>query len=138
MHRTSRFYTDQKINLKWPKWCFIFFCGVDFFVNQKINLTWPKWWYVFFCMVNFFVSLFGLIFWKKFFARLSREEPIHKKLFKYVERHISVFRAWHDAWTIAHAHAVTCANQEKGVGGCWKACPKLKLCGLISPAPNAK
>ena len=30
-------------------------------------------------------------------------------------------------------------NQEKwGFGGRWKACPKLKLCGLISPTPNSK
>ena len=30
----------------------------------------------------------------------------------------SVFRAWHDVWTTACAYAVTCTNQEKGVGGC--------------------
>ena len=27
-------------------------------------------------------------------------------------------RPWHDAWAIAHARTVTCANQEKGgLGG---------------------
>ena len=25
-----------------------------------------------------------------------------------------VFRPWHDMWAIARAHAITCANQEKG------------------------
>ena len=36
-------------------------------------------------------------------------------------------------------HAVTHANQEKGgLGGWWKACPKVKLCGLILPTPNSK
>ena len=33
--------------------------------------------------------------------------------------------------------AVTRANEEKGrLGGWWKARPKVKLRGLISPAPN--
>ena len=48
-------------------------------------------------------------------------------------------RPWHDVWAIARAHAVTRANQEKGgLGGRWKACSKVKLCGLILPAPNSK
>ena len=46
---------------------------------------------------------------------------------------------WHGAWAIVCTHAVTCANQEKGgLGGQKKAHPKVKLCGLISPAPNSK
>ena len=48
-------------------------------------------------------------------------------------------RPWHDAWAIAPTPAVTHANQEKGsLGGRWKALPKVKLRGLISPMPNAK
>ena len=42
------------------------------------------------------------------------------------------------AWR-AYARAVTRANQEKGgLGRRWKACPKLKLRGLISSKPNSK
>ena len=48
-------------------------------------------------------------------------------------------RPWHDARTIAHARVITCANQEKGgLGRRWKACPKVKLCGLISSVQNSK
>ena len=48
-------------------------------------------------------------------------------------------RPWHDAWAIAHARTVTCANQEKGgLGGQRKARPKVKLHGLTSPTPNSK
>ena len=44
-------------------------------------------------------------------------------------------KPWHDAC----AHAVTRANQEKGgLGGQWKACPKVMLRGLILPVPNSK
>ena len=42
-------------------------------------------------------------------------------------------RPWHDAQAIACACTITCANKEKeGLGGQWKACPKVKLHGLIS------
>ena len=42
------------------------------------------------------------------------------------------------AWRTG-ARAVTRANQEKGgLGERWKARPKVKLRGLISPAPNSK
>ena len=48
-------------------------------------------------------------------------------------------RPWHDGLAIARTCTVTRVNQEKGdLGGWWKACPKVKLCGLISPMPNAK
>ena len=46
-------------------------------------------------------------------------------------------RPWHDARAIARARAITRANQEKGgLRGRWKARPKIKLRGLISPAQN--
>ena len=38
-----------------------------------------------------------------------------------------VFRPWHDMWAIARAHAITCANQEKGdLHRRWKAHPNNK------------
>ena len=43
-------------------------------------------------------------------------------------------RSWQDAQVIACAHAITHTNKEKqGLPGQWKASPKVKLCGLISP-----
>ena len=40
---------------------------------------------------------------------------------------------------ITCTHTITYANQEKGGwGGQWKAHPKVKLPGLISPAQNSK
>ena len=46
-------------------------------------------------------------------------------------------RPWHDTRGIARTRAR--ADQEKGgLGGRWKARPKVKLRGLISPAPNSK
>ena len=61
----------------------------------------------------------------------------------YVEINITLYarklRPWHDARAIAHARAVTLENQEKvSLGGQWKATPKVKLRGLISPALNSK
>ena len=48
-------------------------------------------------------------------------------------------RPWHDAWVIPHAHAITHTNQDKGgLGRQWKACPKVKLCGLVSHVLNSK
>ena len=48
-------------------------------------------------------------------------------------------RPWHDAQAIAHACTATHTNEEKGgLGRWWKACPKVKLRGLILPAPNSK
>ena len=48
-------------------------------------------------------------------------------------------RLWHHALVIACTHAVTHENQEKGgLGGWWKARPKVNLHGLISLMPNAK
>ena len=48
-------------------------------------------------------------------------------------------RSWHDARVITQVCTVTHTNQEKeGLGRQQKARPKVKLCALISPAPNAK
>ena len=52
---------------------------------------------------------------------------------------VGTSRPWHDAQAIACARSVIRTNQEKGgLGGPWKARPKVNLCWLISPASNAK
>ena len=54
-------------------------------------------------------------------------------------RSIKSCKLWHDGWVMAYAHVITHANQEKGgLGRQWKACPKLKLRGLLLPAQNSK
>ena len=46
-------------------------------------------------------------------------------------------RSWHDGQAIARTCPITGANQDKGgLHGWWKACPNIKLCGLILPAQN--
>ena len=48
-------------------------------------------------------------------------------------------RSWNDAQVIACACAITHTNQEKGgLCGLWKACPNIKLHGLISPTQNSQ
>ena len=48
-------------------------------------------------------------------------------------------RSWNDARVIARACAIICTNQEKeGLCGLWKACPNIKLHGLISPTQNSQ
>ena len=66
----------------------------------------------------------------------------NKIIKKLVFKNTTLFRSsrlWHDARAIACTCAVTRGNQEKGgLGGQWKAHPKVKLHGLILPAPNSK
>ena len=66
----------------------------------------------------------------------------NKIIKKLVFKNATLFRScklWHDAQAIACTCAVTRTNQEKGgLGGRWKAHPKVKLHGLISPTLNSK
>ena len=63
----------------------------------------------------------------------------HKYCEPIVESPVDAWRPWHDSRAIARARAITSANQEKGgLTGWGKARPKVKLRGLISPAPNSK
>ena len=57
-----------------------------------------------------------------------------------INRHLLTVgsRPWHDARTIARVRAITRTNQKGGLGGRWKARPKINLRGLILPTPNAK
>ena len=48
------------------------------------------------------------------------------------------FRPWHDALVIAQSHAITLINKKGGLGGWWKARPKVKLHWLITPMQNSK
>ena len=59
-------------------------------------------------------------------------------LFLYCET-LVMFRPWHDVWAITHTNTISCANQGKGgLHRPWKACPNIKLCGLILLVQNSQ
>ena len=56
-------------------------------------------------LLKFFACPFCLTFFTSFFHwRNCKTSTLLK----------SYIRPWHDTWVIAHTHAVSCANQEKG------------------------
>ena len=60
---------------------------------------------------------------------------------RYIHTYIHTYICWpwHDTWAVPSTRAVTSTNQEKlGLGGGWKARPRVKLHGLISPTSNSK
>ena len=59
-------------------------------------------------------------------------------LFLYCET-LVMFRPWHDVWAITHTNTISRANQGKGgLHRPWKACPNIKLCGLILLVQNSQ
>ena len=102
--------------------------------------TGVKWWYLQAVFFFFKILIFWVVFWGKgkkmvqndkhsVHGTLSQEPYIVWLFMVHMCKIISsgVFRPWHDMWAIACAHAITCANQEKGdLHGWWKAHPNNK------------
>ena len=81
------------------------------------------------------VALAVLLFWVYFFLTLVF---VLQWLFLHCET-LVMFRPWHDVWAITHTNTISRANQEKGgLHRPWKACPNIKLGGLILLVQNSQ